>query len=205
MINLSYGTIAGPHDGTAPLEIAIEEHIARAAAQGVTLRVVLPAGNSYLSRCHAETRLRGSGSRATLRWRVQPDDQTPSFVEIWMPPRPAGAARQRLELTVTAPNGRSRILPRHPRPVSRMDHAARQLRAPELYRQGPAPARAACSWWRCGPRSTTIPTEATAPSGVWTLTFKNTTLKPAQRVHAWIQRDDLALRPPCSRPPILFR
>ena len=54
VVNLSYGTIAGPHDGTALLEAAIDQLI---ASRATPLRVVLPAGNHYLARCHARFRL----------------------------------------------------------------------------------------------------------------------------------------------------
>ena len=54
VVNLSYGFFAGPHDGTSPIEDMFEKLIALAAALGVTLRIMLPAGNSYLSRTHAE-------------------------------------------------------------------------------------------------------------------------------------------------------
>jgi hypothetical protein len=103
VINFSYGKIAGPHDGTSEIERMIEDHIARAAARGVTLRVVLPAGNNYLARCHAQRSFDRPGRTRALHWRIQPDDQTPSYLEIWMPQRPAGKARARVELSVTAP------------------------------------------------------------------------------------------------------
>src|SRR5262249_36947340 len=105
VINFSYGVFAGPHDGTAALEQDIEDRITEARGLGLELRVVLPAGNSFLARTHAHFTLR-PGDVASLPWRVVPDDQTPSYVEIWLPgAAPATAAGSRLTLRVRSPGG----------------------------------------------------------------------------------------------------
>jgi hypothetical protein len=189
VINLSYGTIAGPHDGTSDLEVRIDELVALAAARGVSLRVILPAGNSYLSRCHAELAFPRAGATQNLRWRVQPDDQTPSYVEIWLPPRPAGKPRARLTLTVTAPNGRSKTL-------TDIHGQSRTWLGPLgeyamlSYTDMAAPATRGRFTMATLPTLDHNPAQATAPAGMWTFAFKNRGLKPAERVHAWIQRDD---------------
>ena len=86
VVNFSYGTIAGPHDGTALLEQAIDQLI---ASRATPLRGVLPAGNHYLARCHARFHMAAAKPLShpvePLQWRVQPDDQSASFVEIWLP------------------------------------------------------------------------------------------------------------------------
>lgn len=84
VVNLSYGTIAGPHDGSSPLERAIDQSIATRSAP---LRVVLPAGNHYLARCHAEFEMAAAAPDVVkqLHWRAQPDNQSAAFVEIWLP------------------------------------------------------------------------------------------------------------------------
>jgi len=54
VINFSYGMIGGPHDGTSELEMAIDAIVDwRKNVVGAPLEIVLPAGNSHLSRCHA--------------------------------------------------------------------------------------------------------------------------------------------------------
>ncbi len=42
--------------------------------------------------------------RISLSWRVLPEDYTPSFVEIWLPPASAAPA-PRIELSVATPDG----------------------------------------------------------------------------------------------------
>ena len=89
VVNLSYGIIAGPHDGSSLLERAIDQLI---ATRPTALRVVLPAGNYYLSRCHAQFDL-AAGASKVLRWRIQPDDKAESAVDVWLPELTAAQQR----------------------------------------------------------------------------------------------------------------
>ncbi|SCK35098.1 Subtilase family protein [Variovorax sp. HW608] len=100
LINLSYGPRTGPHDGTSILEKAIDAITAQAVKDGYDLRVVVPSGNSHLSRAHAQFDLaRGGG---VIDWHVAPDTQTPCYLEIWLPLNtPIGD----LEIFLKAPNG----------------------------------------------------------------------------------------------------
>lgn len=104
VINLSYGTIAGPHDGTSQLEAAIDQLV---ASRNGLLRVVLPAGNHYLARCHAHIDLpRASGASPptkTLRWRVQPDNKACSFMEFWLPDQAAAVSQPNIAIRITTP------------------------------------------------------------------------------------------------------
>ena len=106
VVNLSYGLIAGPHDGSAPLEAAIDQLIALRGP--APLRVVVPTGNAYLARCHTEFRLpKPAGPNRTieeLSWRVQPDDRAGSSMEIWLP-FPTTTPPPTVDLRVTTPTG----------------------------------------------------------------------------------------------------
>jgi len=79
-VNISWGTLAGPHDGSSVLEAAMDNLID--LRQG-TLEIVVPAGNSYQSRTHANASL-AAGEQKSLTWCVQADDHTQSFLELWM-------------------------------------------------------------------------------------------------------------------------
>ena len=100
VVNISWGTLAGPHDGTSILEAAMDQLI---ALSGGRLQIVAPAGNGYQSRTHANQTL-SPGESVTLGWRVHPDDQTQSFLELWLgdPALPAEPVRD-VAITVQPP------------------------------------------------------------------------------------------------------
>jgi hypothetical protein len=95
VVNLSWGTFAGPHTGTTLLERKIDQLI---TLHGKRLKVVIPAGNGYQSRTHAHFQL-DVGKHIDLQWRTLPDDAAESYLELWME---QGA---QLELDITYPNG----------------------------------------------------------------------------------------------------
>ncbi len=97
VVNLSWGTLAGPHTGTNLLEREIDRLV---GLLGSRLKVVIPAGNGYQSRTHANFQLQ-PGQSIQLDWRVQPDDATESYLELWMQ---AGA---KLQLDIVTPTGRA--------------------------------------------------------------------------------------------------
>nr|MEC9421165.1 hypothetical protein [Pseudomonadota bacterium] len=95
IVNFSYGFSAGPHDaGAGPrhgieLETAIDEMVEcrRTKCQQPTA-VVIPSGNSFQDRLHAVIegdRLSQKGAKFDLLWRLQPNDRTPNYLEIWFP------------------------------------------------------------------------------------------------------------------------
>lgn len=92
VINFSSQLLAGPHDGRSVIEEAIEELLQerrnRIDGTGGPTELVLPAGNSHLSRGHARVSLKPNGEEGSshiLKWKVLPDDRTFSFLEIWLP------------------------------------------------------------------------------------------------------------------------
>lgn len=97
VVNLSWGTLAGPHTGTNLLEREIDRLVGLLSPR---LNVVIPAGNGYQSRTHANFQLT-PGQSKSLDWRVQPDDATESYLELWME---QGA---KLELDIITPSGRA--------------------------------------------------------------------------------------------------
>jgi Subtilase family len=90
VINISYGSHAGPHNGTALIESALDELL---QARRDNFAIVLAAGNSRQQACHVERQVRW-GRTALLRCAVAPADTTDTFIETWYPPAPAGFALQ---------------------------------------------------------------------------------------------------------------
>jgi hypothetical protein len=102
VINISYSTHAGAHDGTSILEAAMDELIDLYKGR---LSIVLPVGNHYELLSHAKFELKTKGGMPKqsqqLTWQVLPDCCTPSFMEVWLSKEHA----QHIEIKLTDPKG----------------------------------------------------------------------------------------------------
>ena len=105
VINFSYGRLEGPHNGSGDVEALIQDMVAKALLLGITLRFVLPSGNSFLSRTHAQMQFPAAHPTRAFDWYVLPNDETESFVEVWT--SLYVGPNSRLRLTVTDPLGDS--------------------------------------------------------------------------------------------------
>lgn len=189
-VTLSYGYAAGPHDGQSLIEAAIDEMIMARRGVQVLTNVVIPAGNSRLSRMHANFDLK-VGAPRRLQWRILPDDLTPSFVEIWFP---AGANMSGVKISVDAPGalasgkvsrGEGRVWVAG-QAASAAPKAVAAIIFP--FRPSGQPDRAMAMIAAGSTRSFTD--EALAPCGIWTITVSSAA--SIKGVHAWVQRDDAA-------------
>jgi hypothetical protein len=202
VINFSYGTIAGRHDGTSDIERAIDELICHGRREQASVQVVIPAGNSRLSRCHARESFSRKasfwkrGSSKSLDWRVLPDDRTTTHLEIWLP-RGAHGPKSRITLSVKPPFGQtSKPLGETFRPVRVWGQTVEQGLCEVRYSHVPEPTNRGMFLVTL---KATVPVENTntgkmedtvAPAGLWTITLENISLGPDDVVDAWIQRDD---------------
>ena len=207
VINMSYGFIAGPHDGTTELEVALDQ---RLEDYGDRAQMVLSAGNSHLSRCHAEFVFEENKDKdVTLEWHVLPDDRTSSFLEIWLPydstiePDPCTGhyVDKRIKVSVTAPGGIESGFVDAERVYTR-----RLVRNGSIEDQDVAAeikyAYVAGETQRGVFRITLAPTahlagepgpwagHALAPPGVWRVHVRRDELAAGLQVNAWVQRDD---------------
>jgi hypothetical protein len=188
VVNLSYGTLAGPHDGTSLLEAAIADlAAAHQAERGVPLQVVLPAGNSYLSRCHARFSL-AAGMARSLHWRVLPDDATESSLEIWLPYPIAGGAPPRVRVRVTSPAGDATpwIAEGGGYEWATPGDVLCKLRYYTPLETGTR----GCIVVSLPPTASHDPELAVAPSGTWRIRVRNPGSAAIQDIDGWIQRDD---------------
>ncbi len=95
VINLSFGMMAGPKNGTKFVEYQIAQELARFPQA----QVVYAYGNGYRSQQVAQITTQDQ----SLNWVIQPDDFAPSYVEIMgtkAAPLPAG-----LEISLSGPAG----------------------------------------------------------------------------------------------------
>jgi hypothetical protein len=189
-VNISWGTLAGPHDGSSVLEAAMDQLI---ALQHGRLQIALPAGNSYQSRTHANGTLGKSGDPPTrLTWCVQPDDFTQSFVEIWMSPEEGGAAVEQVAVRLTPPGGQA--LPwRHVGEsglwVDANGSPLCGLIFPHRVATG---TTGTCALIALQPTASFEDGAATAPSGPWTIELRNKGHVPVV-FDAYIERDDVPI------------
>jgi len=187
VVNVSFGNIAGPHDGSSILEAAIEELITLRAAgpRPKPLTVVFPSGNAHLARCHARFRLRAAQPQRVLDWRVQPDDATPSIMQIW--PRRTGLP-PRIRIRITPPGGGTSPWIDVGETFIWHDGTSVLCAATNLGAATTGAGPLAQVW--IAPTVTHNPNRVVAPSGLWRVRVRRRGPGPGFRVWAWIQRDD---------------
>jgi hypothetical protein len=184
VLNLSYGPHYGPHDGSSDFERAVDALIQIFQLTDTPLYVVLAAGNFRQMRVHADFELPAGQSRA-LRWRVQPEDVTPSLMDLWLPQQ-AGAD---VSVTVASPLGDT-VSVSAAHPTDRIVSPRGVIFAATYAPATPLQPRASVTLVM-QPTATDPPLDLTqpiAPSGIWTVTVTNRGAAPA-RIEAWIWRD----------------
>jgi hypothetical protein len=189
VVNVSYGLIAGPHDGSSLLEVAMDELLdscnpvdKKGKPLAPPFRVVLPAGNSHLSRCHAGFEVKAGESRE-LHWRVLPDDWSESYMEIWLPDKAA-----KLSITLTAPDGS--VTGNFSEGVVQVYEVGGVVVARAVYHAAGEAGRRAMLWFGVGRTAWPDGGVPLAPAGLWRIRIENLGKQDVSDIHAWIQRDD---------------
>lgn len=188
VINLSFGSYAGPHDGSSLLEKALDDI---AASQGVVM--VLAAGNTppVDKPIHAYGRLE-KGSRASVNWHILSNDATQNFLELWGD-TPDGS-QPTLAVTMKPPDGQD--LHVEGIGVSTQSPAAG-------WRSDVSPAMAAVCQRAVDPIATMAllavgptrlmdrdeNTAQPATAGIWNITIENKG-QVAADIHLWAERDE---------------
>ncbi len=200
VVNLSYGNLAGPHDGSSILERAMDYLIESGADLPFVneVSVHVASGNQRQARCYAELNIE-SNFPQVLRWRILPDDATPSFLELWIEDT---VDLSDLEITVKPPVDASLI-----QGAERFVVGKGECRVLEDNNTG----FAVCSYVSLpkginanGDRPMVLiavsPTNtntnankksnARAPAGVWSVEIHNNNTNRNCQINAWIQRDE---------------
>lgn len=179
-VNISWGTLGGPHDGSSVLEAAMDQLIALRSGH---LQIVVPAGNSYQSRTHANSTLR-KGESVTLHWHCQPGDRTQNFLELWMAPGANG-----LEIEVT-PAGQEPMAPLRIGKAGMWVNPAGEPLAALIYPKRVATGEhGTCALLATAATFSFDATEPTAPAGVWQVKLTNRA-REVVTFDAYIERDD---------------
>lgn len=185
VVNVSFSTQRGAHDGSSAITRAIDELITRRIVDGRhTLAVVFSAGNDLQSRLHVETPEFPPRDTQEYLWQLPPDDDTPSFVELW-----AKGQQPNFSVTLIPPGETNK-------PCVQINGQGMQSHARDAKGEvfASAIASAEDSTDHCSALLTLAPTNrrefggAKANFGIWTIRVCNTS-EQAISVNGWIQSD----------------
>lgn len=178
VINMSFGSTAGPHDGTSLLERGMDMLIEqeRTARKG-EIKLVLPAGNHFLADLHGAVTLNSNMKEATFLWEIMPDDYTENYMELWC------EAGTELKVTLIPPQSKECTL-EHTKNSEFLD--------------GNKAALVRATGSACGKGEMVLvalaPTGANkavrVESGVWSITVAVENPSGDVVVNAWVERDD---------------
>lgn len=102
ILNFSFGNYSGPHDSTGDIAALFDQFLTQDETQ--VRRLVLPAGNSNLTKTHAEVTFPDADCSAkVLHLKAPPDDRTATHVQMWMPR--AGEDKNFVDVSVSPPMG----------------------------------------------------------------------------------------------------
>jgi hypothetical protein len=201
VVNFSSGVLAGPHDGTHPIERAIDQIIERRRRAAPT-EVVLPTGNSHLSRIHFSIppKRNGEVGEKQLHWKILPDDRTCTYLEVWLPRRHGPDDEFEVDLVLKPPSGE----PSPPLANTTTDGTVtwrprgRDAVCKVYYEYfGPPTNRGRYLLALLPTAFHKAPTQLT-PCGTWTIVLRNKKGQPIEGVDGWIQWDDRPLGYPRS-------
>jgi hypothetical protein len=181
VLNLSYGYMAGPHDGSSIIESAMDELIGLHR----DLSIVVPAGNSNLLRCHAVLPVE-SGTSSPITWRVLPDCATPGFLEIWLP---KDADASSVTVQITPPWGDKS--PAFPVKNLYTWQPGRNVLCTAVYLDRVATGDRNMILIALAPTTMNQSQRDPAPAGNWTVTLTNGSGDDLE-IHAWVQRNETA-------------
>lgn len=183
-INISLGSIAGPHDGTTITELALAE-----LGADPRVRIVLAAGNTAGKQVHA-FRAISKERPGRFDFAVPPDNERESYVEVWLPIDDSVQADD-FDIEVLAPNG------------ARLE-AMGVGRAARLPVEGRTVASLVFARWVAqGQRGTMalLAIRSTAlldgrgggaPYGTWSFVVSSRLAREVG-VHAWVERNDILI------------
>ena len=191
VINLSYATSAGPHNGGDRIEGIFNELLPdQHNADGVQAQLVLPAGNRHLERQHAMKVSAGGVTALNLNWRIQPGDQTASFLEIWLPENANPAVK------ITPPGGNSETVSArsvlHRGDTSNLKTVIAGVTV-DTRTSGRDPFRSRRILICVAPTEIYDLDRTAALAGTWKIEISSD-MSNGERIEAWIQRDEAPYR-----------
>jgi Subtilase family len=204
VVNLSYGALAGPHDGTTLLEEAMDD---LRTTDSRFLSIVLPAGNGYDSRTHACVLATNDARWHDMPLQLLPNDPTDTYVELWYSPfgTDAGSVgKAAIDIEVVAPDG-SRSTPVSVGEFVELRAGVGPPLAAIVHIENPTAGGGTkhMALLAIAPTQTDPKVREASLHGVWTVRVRNRGGLPIA-VNAWIERDDSAFGSGRSRSQATF-
>ena len=182
VINISYGGYDGPHDGTSPLEVGLDEMLALPDRA-----IALAAGNGFEARCHASADVSRNGT-ASLRWIIGGQDPTANTVEFWYDNTSELQVRFSTPGVGIDPAGWIQ-LNQSTTPITRTSDGKTIGYIEHLPGNTGNNANRIVLTLNATDAAAANGVAAPAPPGTWTIGFKHVRGKKAT-VHGWVWRDD---------------
>lgn len=214
VISISYGSLAGPHDGTSIIEQAMADVCRvpfnqRGRSPIDTCWICCAAGNAHGSRTHAQVGLRAGQSKSLL-WRVGPDNRLESFLELWLPDVDATGSEvpddllDQLVVTIRPPGGQPIFHARRGEwgllmaegPEGRSERALAGTVFARRVVQGTRGTMILVAVTSTGASIDRLDWQPTAPHGDWVIDITRLDVAAADvgyelPIHAWVERNDL--------------
>jgi subtilisin family serine protease len=165
VVNISLGTHGGPHDGSTPIEKAIDRLVSEAPNRAV----VIAAGNFANEKTHVSGTV--TSEPFPLRWEVREGDPTGNELEIWY------SGDDHLEVDIIAPGGEK---------VVKLN--ARQNRDIPINGSSKLFAVHRVKDPNNNANLINLFLEKGTPPGIWTVRLSRNSDKDVD-FHAWIERD----------------
>jgi Subtilase family len=184
VINLSYGTHAGPHDGQSLIERFMDARL----EMREDMAIALSAGNAYNAQCHASANLScggAPGDAVTFQWEIAPSDPTDSFMEIWCEPVKGSISSLKLEVVVTTPDGMS-CLVRPDKAFVYRDDSSLEVLAAVINNSSTPNGEGPMILCAVAPTAVGTRHKARPISGIWTVKVTNKSKSLAVRIDAWM-------------------
>ncbi|MDZ7591124.1 MAG: S8 family serine peptidase [Rubrivivax sp.] len=193
VVNISYGSRVGPHDGTGILERAMVDLLLQFNANPAAHRldIVLAAGNAFDTRSHAVLPLPAEG-QTLLHWQVAAGSEVTTFTELWIPD---GVDPRDVEVRLVPPRatGMPPIQARGGQIASSVDAQQRLIASIQFPVTTSLGQNGTCALISVAPTLPRSP-DVRAPAGRWAIELRlhgASVAKAAGReVHAYLARND---------------
>jgi Subtilase family len=189
VLNISYGPLQGPHDGTSFFEEALDAKIQAwcSAHKDCRLEVVLPSGNNFNTKTHAALTVT-KDKPEMITWFVPPNSEKSGFVEIWANDVSDPA---QVKITLTSPAGA--VVACSADEAGYLRDSSGGIYAGVIFTKSPARSTTGLhALLVTSPTDAPTNQRALAPSGRWQIEIRNTGVDVLE-AHAYIARNGVTL------------